>query len=64
VETPNPAGANLRRAAAEELKARGIHYLLVEKSDFRSEDFVLYASRWGMKRIGEWNSVSWLYHIE
>jgi hypothetical protein len=63
-ETENPAGVNLRRAASEELKARGIHYLLVEKGDFRSEDFLLYSGLWGMKCIGEWNSAAWLYHIE
>lgn len=63
-ETSNPTHVNLRRAASEELKARGIHYLLVEKSDFRSEDFLLYAGLWGIKCIGEWNSIAWLYHIE
>jgi hypothetical protein len=64
VETGNPTRVNLRRAASEELKARGIHYLLVEKSDLRYEDFLLYAGVWGMKCIGEWNSVAWLYRIE
>jgi len=64
VETPRPTRVNLRRAAAEELKARGIHYILVEKGDFRSEDFLTYTSLWGMKCIGESNSLGWLYHIE
>jgi hypothetical protein len=64
VETSRPTRVNLRRAASEELKARGIHYILVEKNDFRSEDFQVYAGLWGMKCIGEWNSAGWLYHIE
>jgi hypothetical protein len=64
VETSRPTRVNLRRAASEELKARGIHYILVEKNDFRAEDFQVYAGLWGMKCIGEWNSVAWLYRIE
>ena len=64
VETSRPTRVNLRRAASEELKARGIHYVIVEKNDFRSEDFQVYAGLWGMKCIGEWNSVAWLYRIE
>ena len=64
VETSSPTRVNLRLAAASELKARGIRYLLIEKTDFRSEDFQLYTKLWGMKCIGEWNSVAWLYHIE
>jgi len=63
-ETSRPVRANLRRAAAVELKARGIHYILVEKSDVRSDDFLKYAGLWGMKCIGQWNSMGWLYHIE
>jgi hypothetical protein len=64
VETSRPTRVNLRRAASAELKARGIHYLLVENGDFRSEDFQIYAGLWGMKCIGQWNSFAWLYHIE
>ena len=64
VETSHPTRVNLRRAASAELKARGIHYMLVENGDFRSEDFQIYAGLWGMKCIGQWNSFAWLYHIE
>jgi hypothetical protein len=64
VETSRPTRVNLRRAAADEFKARGIHYIVVEKDDIRSEDFRLYTSLWGMKCIGEWKSAAWLYHIE
>jgi Dolichyl-phosphate-mannose-protein mannosyltransferase/F5/8 type C domain len=63
-ETSRPIGVNLRRAATEELKARGIHYILVEKADIRSDDFRKYAGLWGMKCIGEWNSMGWLFQIE
>jgi hypothetical protein len=64
IETSRPTRVNLRRAAAEELKARGIHYILVEKSDFRSEDFQMYINLWGMKCIGATKSSAWLYHLE
>jgi hypothetical protein len=64
VETSHPTRVNLRRAASAELKARGIHYMLVENSDIRSEDFQIYTSLWGMKCIGQWKSIAWLYHIE
>jgi hypothetical protein len=64
VETARPTRVNLRRAAAEELKARGIRYIVVEKGDFRFEDFQMYSGLWGMKCIGESRSSAWLYHIE
>lgn len=64
VETSRPTRVNLRRAAAQELKARGIHYIVVEKNDFRFEDFQMYTGLWGMKCIGESRSNAWLYHIE
>jgi hypothetical protein len=63
-ETSRPIGVNLRRAATEELKARGVHYILVEQADIRSDDFRKYAGLWGMKCIGEWNSMGWLFQIE
>lgn len=64
VETARPSRVNLRRAATEELKARGIRYILIEKTDFRYEDFQVYTSFWGMKCIGEVDSKAWLYRIE
>jgi hypothetical protein len=64
VETSRPTRVNLRLAAASEFKARGIRYVLIEKSDIRSEDFRLYTKLWGMKCLGDWNSVAWLYQIE
>ena len=64
VETSRPSKINLRRAATEELKARGIRYVLIERTDFRYEDFQVYTSFWGMKCVGEVDSKAWLYHIE
>lgn len=63
-ETGRPIRVDLRRAAVSELKARGIHYILVEKGDIRSEDFRQYTNRWGLKCIGECKSMGWLYQIE
>ncbi len=63
-ETTRTTRVNLRRAASAELKARGIHYILVERTDLRAEDFQVYARLWGMKCVGEWNSIARVYHIE
>jgi len=63
-EKNRSVGVNLRREATEELKARGVHYILVEKGDIRSDDFRKYTGLWGMKCIGRWNSDGWLFHIE
>ena len=64
VETEHPTQVNLRQGAAAELKARGIRYFIVEKTDFRSDDFQMYSALWGIKCIGTWNSSAYLYHIE
>jgi hypothetical protein len=63
VESINLIRTNLRLAASSELKARGIHYVFVEKTDYRAEDFQMYTRLWGMKCIGQWDSAC-LYHIE
>ena len=62
-ETTQRPTVNLRRAATEELKARGIRYVMVEKDDLRSDDFSHYAVLWGMKFIGEAGQGR-LYYIE
>ncbi len=62
-ETTQRPTVNLRRAATEELKARGIRYVIVEKDDLRSDDFSHYAVLWGMKFIGEAGQGR-LYYIE
>ncbi|HLK22707.1 MAG TPA: glycosyltransferase family 39 protein [Bryobacteraceae bacterium] len=64
VETSRPITVNLRRTATEELKTRGIRYFLIEKGDFRADDFQVYANYWGIKCIGEVPSQAWLYRIE
>ena len=62
-ETTSHSDANLRRAAAAELKARGIRYVMVERDDLRSDDFSHYAVLWGMKLVGEARGGR-LYYIE
>ena len=54
---------NLRRMAAEELKARGVDYLLVFVSDLGAEDFKLRAQEWGIRQVGELGDDR-LYRIE
>jgi hypothetical protein len=54
---------SLRLAAAAELKARGIHYLMIGKDDYRWDDFQSYAQLWGMKCVGEVKGTR-LYHLE
>ena len=45
--------AGLRRAAAEEVKARGIEYILIYPYDFASQDFIKNARLWGATPLGE-----------
>jgi hypothetical protein len=51
-ETIRRERMELRRFATMELKARGIHYLLVGKGDIRPEDFELYPRLWGLRLAG------------
>lgn len=53
----------LRRAAVEELKRRGVHYLLVWDDDFGAEDFRKNAVVWGVTLLGERNGAR-LYRLE
>jgi hypothetical protein len=46
-----PAG--LRAAAAEELKARRIDYLVIHESDFRASDFYQRQSDWNIELVAE-----------
>jgi hypothetical protein len=57
---PRPLG--LRRAAAEELKRRGIGYLLVFDSDLGSGEIARTADSWGMRLVGEYRQAK-LYKI-
>ena len=53
----------LRRAAAEEVRALGIDYLLVYDFDYRFDDFTKNARSWGVTLLGEHNGAR-LYHID
>ena len=54
---------NLRRMAAEDLKSRGVDYLLVFGSDLGADDFKLRAREWGIRQVGELGDDR-LYRIE
>ena len=49
----SPPLARLRRAAAQEVKARGVDYLLVQDSDFGAADFRMKTVVWGTTFLGE-----------
>jgi hypothetical protein len=51
-DAPRPLG--LRRAAAEELRRRGIDYLLVFDSDLGAEDLRTKAALWGIEEVGQY----------
>ncbi len=44
---------NFRRAAAAELKRRGIDYLLIFDGEFGAEDVREHAAEWGVRQVGE-----------
>jgi hypothetical protein len=62
-QSDGPMQFGLRRAAAEEVKARGIDYLLIGDSDFGAEDFKMKAALWGITLLGEHNGVR-LYRFD
>ncbi len=43
---------NIRRMATYEMHARGVHYLLIQDTDFGSDDFAGDPEAWGLKLIG------------
>jgi hypothetical protein len=51
-ETINPIHTSLRRAAAAELKARGIRYVLMKPENPGADDLRRYTEAWGMKVAG------------
>jgi hypothetical protein len=53
----------LRRAAAVEVKALGIEYLLIYDFDFRADDFTKNARSWGATLLGEHNGAR-LYRLD
>ena len=52
-ESREEASPDLRRAASLQLKARGIHFLLVNDSDFAADDLKKNASLWGITELFE-----------
>jgi hypothetical protein len=59
-DAPRPLG--LRRAVAEELKRRGIDYLLVFDSDNGADDLRLKTDLWGMRAVGDYRGAR-LYQL-
>ena len=63
VESESEPKIGLRRAAAEELKARGVEYLLLFDFDFGYEDLKTKAKVWGATLLGEHNGAR-LYRFD
>ena len=59
-DAPRPLG--LRRAVADELKRRGIDYLLVFDTDNGADDVRLNADLWGMRAVGDYKGAR-LYQL-
>jgi hypothetical protein len=59
-DAPVPPG--LRRAAAQELKRRGIDYLLVFDGEFGADDLRRNAGLWGISQVGEYRGAR-LYRL-
>lgn len=62
-KTPGKPLHGLRRAAAEEFKARGVNYIMVKPGDVGAMDFAQNAEIWGFTELGERNGTR-LYRIE
>jgi hypothetical protein len=58
-----PAPPGLRRHAIEELKARGVRYLLVFENDWRADDFMMNSHQWGIRQLAEVNHAR-LYELQ
>src|SRR5262249_46651134 len=57
-----PAPPDLRRRAAEELKRRGIDYLLAFDGQFGADDLRLHTGEWGIREITEYKGAR-LYQL-
>ena len=62
-EAVRPSRVSLRQAAAFELKARGIRYVLITDDNVGAKDFQLYSALWGMKCVAQHDTAR-LYYIE
>ncbi len=63
VQSRQPVRASLRLAATSELKARGIHYVLIKPEDPGSSDLRRYPKYWGLTTAGALGDVR-LFHIQ
>ncbi len=63
VQSRQAIHVSLRRAATEELKARGIHYLVVKPDNPGADDMRSYPSYWGIQLVGSSGDTR-LYRIE
>jgi hypothetical protein len=63
VETKQPIRASLRLAATAELKARGIHYILIKPDNPGADDLRRYPAFWGLMPAGSVGDVR-LFHIK
>ena len=59
-DAPVPPG--LRRAATDQLKRRGIDYLLVFDGEFGADDLWGNAGLWGIQQVGEYKGAR-LYRL-
>jgi hypothetical protein len=62
-ETEGTPPLRLRAGATQELKLRGIGYLLVDDSFQYANDFRFNRSLWGLTELGQWNGAR-LYRID
>lgn len=63
VTTGLPVPLGMRRLAMEEMKKRGIGFLLVQPGDYMESDFVENISLWGLRQVGEVDGAR-LFRIE
>ncbi len=63
VESRQPIRASLRLAATAELKARGIHYLLIKPDNPGANDLRRYPAFWGLTVAGALGDAR-LFHIK
>jgi hypothetical protein len=63
VQSRQPIRASLRLAATSELKARGIHYLLIKPENPGADDLRRYPAFWGLTVAGSVGDVR-LFHIK
>jgi hypothetical protein len=63
IQSVQPIRASLRLAATAELKARGVHYLLIKPDNPGAGDMARYPRFWGMTSAGSIGDVR-LFHIK